>query len=159
MDLMSTAQLLGNLGEFLGAIVVLISLIYLAVQVRRNTQQLEGNEQALLRAESTAQHQQWSGWRKMQINDPQLIAVWLKGLKNFEGLDQVERQQFDYLATELLYVITNVWERYEAGVDPVGAWDVGLRAAKAITGTAGGASWWRKNTTKFYPQFVKAIEG
>ena len=85
MDLMSTAQLLGNLGEFLGAIVVLISLIYLAVQVRRNTQQLESNEQALLRTESTAQHQQWSGWRKMQINDPQLIAVWLKGLKDFEG--------------------------------------------------------------------------
>ena len=159
MDLMSITQLLGNLGEFLSAIVVFFSLIYLVVQVRRNTQQLESNEQALLRAESTAQHQQYSGWRKMQINDPQLIAVWLKGIEDFEGLDQVEQEQFDYLATELLYVITNVWERYEAGVDPVGAWDVGLRTAKAVTGSAGGASWWRKNTTNFYPQFVKAIEG
>jgi hypothetical protein len=36
MDLMSTVQLLGNLEEFLGAIVVVITLLYLAVQVRQD---------------------------------------------------------------------------------------------------------------------------
>ena len=37
MDLMNTAQLLGNLGEFVGAIAVVVTLGYLAVQVRQNT--------------------------------------------------------------------------------------------------------------------------
>ena len=37
MDLMSMAQLLGNLGEFVGAIAVVATLIYLALQIRHNT--------------------------------------------------------------------------------------------------------------------------
>lgn len=37
MDLMSTAQLLGNLGEFVGAIAVVITLLYLVRQVHQST--------------------------------------------------------------------------------------------------------------------------
>ena len=40
MDLMSTAQLLGNFGEFFGAIAVVVTLIYLAGQLRQNTKAL-----------------------------------------------------------------------------------------------------------------------
>jgi hypothetical protein len=36
MTLMETTQLLGNLGEFLGAIAVFVTLIYLATQVRNS---------------------------------------------------------------------------------------------------------------------------
>ena len=35
MDLMETAQLLGNFGEFLSAIAVLVTLVYLALQVKQ----------------------------------------------------------------------------------------------------------------------------
>lgn len=34
MDLMATAQLLGNVGEFVGSIAILVTLAYLAIQVR-----------------------------------------------------------------------------------------------------------------------------
>ena len=37
MDLMDTAQLLGNFGEFVAAIGVVATLAYLAVQIRQNT--------------------------------------------------------------------------------------------------------------------------
>ncbi len=37
MDLMSATQLLGNLGEFVGAIAVVVTLGYLTVQIRQNT--------------------------------------------------------------------------------------------------------------------------
>ena len=37
MDFMSTAQLLGNFGEFVGAIAVVATLGYLAIQIRQNT--------------------------------------------------------------------------------------------------------------------------
>ena len=43
MDLMNTAQLLGNFGEFFGAIAVVVTLGYLAVQVRQNTQSMDRN--------------------------------------------------------------------------------------------------------------------
>ena len=37
MDLITTAQLLGNFGEFVGAIAVVATLGYLAYQIRQNT--------------------------------------------------------------------------------------------------------------------------
>ena len=43
MGLMSTAQLLGNLGEFVGAIAVVIALAYIAVQVRHSREATEAN--------------------------------------------------------------------------------------------------------------------
>ena len=37
MNLMDTAQLMGNFGEFFGAIAVVATLAYLAVQIKQNT--------------------------------------------------------------------------------------------------------------------------
>ena len=37
MDFMSAAQLLGNIGEFVGAILLFVSLIYIGIQIRQNT--------------------------------------------------------------------------------------------------------------------------
>jgi uncharacterized protein len=47
MDLMSAAQLLGNFGEFVGAIGVVVTLFYLAAQVRQNRQSVDANTRAL----------------------------------------------------------------------------------------------------------------
>ena len=43
MDLMTAAQLLGNFGEFFGAIAVVATLIYLAGQLRQNTKALRSS--------------------------------------------------------------------------------------------------------------------
>lgn len=43
MDLMSVAQLLGNFGEFAGAIAVVVTLGYLVVQIRQNNRMLNSN--------------------------------------------------------------------------------------------------------------------
>lgn len=43
MDLMTTVQLLGNVGEFIGAIAVVVTLAYLAVQLRQNTFMIRAN--------------------------------------------------------------------------------------------------------------------
>lgn len=48
MDLMSTAQLLGNFGEFVGAIAVVGSLIYLAIQVKHAKSATERNSEIIL---------------------------------------------------------------------------------------------------------------
>jgi hypothetical protein len=40
MDLMSAAQVLGSFGEFVGAIAVVATLVYLSVQIRQHTKQV-----------------------------------------------------------------------------------------------------------------------
>jgi len=43
-------QFLGNLGEFIGGLAVIVSLVYLALQVRQNTQSLRTENYARARS-------------------------------------------------------------------------------------------------------------
>ena len=43
MDHVTFAQLLGNYGEFIGSVGVVVSLVYLAVQIRANTRTTRAN--------------------------------------------------------------------------------------------------------------------
>ena len=43
MDLMATTEILGNVGEFVGAIGVVVTLGYLALQIRQNTKTLRSS--------------------------------------------------------------------------------------------------------------------
>jgi hypothetical protein len=47
LDHQAFAQLLGNYGEFVGAIAVVVTLGYLAVQIRQNTHQIRANSASL----------------------------------------------------------------------------------------------------------------
>ena len=47
MSLMEMAQLLGNFGEFIGAIAVVATLVYLAIQVRHSKSAVDANTQSL----------------------------------------------------------------------------------------------------------------
>jgi len=47
MDHQAFAQLLGNYGEFLGAIAVVITLAYLAVQIRHSKIALDANTRSV----------------------------------------------------------------------------------------------------------------
>ena len=47
MDHQAFAQLLGNYGEFIGAIAVVVTLFYLAVQVRQSKQATEANTRSM----------------------------------------------------------------------------------------------------------------
>lgn len=58
MDLMSTAQLLGNFGEFFGAIAVVATLGYLAIQIRQNTRSNYVSRQQAVQHELSRMHEQ-----------------------------------------------------------------------------------------------------
>ncbi len=76
MDLMSIAQLLGNFGEFVGAIAVVVTLVYLAVQVKQSKVATEvrllsddgGRRQASLIPKAIAQRflDQWPKFRRIE---------------------------------------------------------------------------------------------
>ncbi len=62
MDHQTFAQLLGNYGEFVGAVAVVITLVYLAVQVRHSRQATEVNTTALLASNYAAWNDAASSW-------------------------------------------------------------------------------------------------
>lgn len=115
MDLMDTAQLLGNFGEFVGAIAVVATLGYLALQIRQNTRRME---------ESTASQEAITYQSLMsqiiELNrglaaDRQLGEIVDKARKG-EVLDDADRRQYVSLITSILRYGDMAYYQYEKGL-------------------------------------------
>ena len=106
MDLQATAQLLGNLGEFVAAIAVVVTLIYVAAQVKHGKAALDANTQSMEReyqlkaeealkeiSESVAQS------ARPKIQDAELAQLWLDGMSG-EELSEVDEFRFGSMMHE-----------------------------------------------------------
>ena len=82
-----TLEDLGNIGELVAAVGVIISLIYLALQIRQNSRLLRASlEQSI--TDSTNQTIQAAA------ASPQFSRVVLEGQERFEELTEDEQRQF-----------------------------------------------------------------
>jgi len=111
MDLMSTAQLLGNFGEFISSIAVLGTLIYLAIQIRHSKELLEKNHTIAL---SQVQQARADHGREQQLllsDSTHLASVMATEL----GMDVNTVRLRAFLATSLVYA-DNVVYQYELGL-------------------------------------------
>ncbi len=92
---------LANLGEFIGGVAVLVTLVYLAAQVRQSAQaQRQANE--LAKAEALQKSvASYSTMRQMLV-DEGINALWFKAVHD-EELAPVEEQRLFVVLQELTY--------------------------------------------------------
>ena len=85
-----TLEDLGNLGDFLGGLLLAISILYLAIQVRQNTkaQRAEAYQDAVEKINS---------WSALMVQDLSLNGLFYRGCKNYSTLSPEERSQFYHL--------------------------------------------------------------
>ena len=75
---------LGNIGEFVGAVGVVVSLIYLAVQIRRNTRSVRASTfQEAVRDVAILSD--------LLATDAELSRIWSSGLQDLDALKPDER--------------------------------------------------------------------
>jgi hypothetical protein len=103
MELMEIAQLLGNFGEFVGAIAVVLTLIYLAVQVRHSKESMDENTRALeenrtlTRADMERQFvQQWDQVNYQISENRDIASIIRRGIEDVESLDEDDRTIFNF---------------------------------------------------------------
>jgi hypothetical protein len=100
---------LGNIGEFVGAIAVVVSLIYLAVQIRQNTRAVRSaSHQTLVSSEQAIQ---------ASISDNREVArIVVQANKDFDALDEEDRLRFLMLAGRLFSNFENIYYQYSRGL-------------------------------------------
>jgi hypothetical protein len=101
MDHQAFAQLLGNYGEFLGAIAVFGTLAYLAVQVRQSKLALEANTRSVDESRLLARTdglreltRRWDDITRFAYGNPEAASIFLKGCRDLDELDDVEQSVF-----------------------------------------------------------------
>jgi hypothetical protein len=81
-----TFEALGDLGDFVSGIGVVVTLVYLAVQVRGNTQALQSNTLQTLQSEANRMN-------LATASNPELARVLVKAENGLDHLSPVERCQ------------------------------------------------------------------
>ncbi|MEN8182035.1 MAG: hypothetical protein ABFS46_05815 [Myxococcota bacterium] len=103
---METIQMLGSLGEFVGAIAVLATLIYISIQVRHGSLLLEANQRAteentrLARAAAMDRYSDAvSRWRGRIIENNEVAGILHKALQE-EEMDEVSQLRLENLMVD-----------------------------------------------------------
>ena len=152
-----TLEDFGNIGDLLGGIGVVVTLLYLAMQIRQNTKQLKADSMAartIAIESTTAEIGRWIG---EVVENRDLAELWSRGLVNFDQLDETDRLRFNYLGMQLLQTWQTVFSRVKQVDDPE-LWIMTLRYLKMYFRNPGFESLWEKNKYFLVPDFVTAVE-
>lgn len=152
-----TLEDLGNIGDFLGGVGVVATLLYLALQIRQNTKQLQADSMAAQTIAIEGTTSDIARWIGEIVENRDLAELWSRGLIDIEQLNTTDRLRFDYLGVQLLQAWQTVFRRVQQVDDPQ-LWMMTLRYFKMYFRNPGFKTLWASSRKLLVPDFVDAIE-
>ncbi len=149
MDFVDTTQVLGNLGEFFGAIAVFATLAYLAVQIRQNTM-------AQRSAAYDSSIRNVTDVRQALFESSELSAIYVNGSNDPEGLNEADLVRYRLLVNNILM---SIWHIRTGRADLMeDFWKSQVPAVIRLVCCPGGKWFWENHQTEFVPSFRNEIE-
>ena len=87
-------EAIGALAELAGAAGVVVTLVYLSVQLRQNTRAIRGSEGAYRSNLEMATNARFFDLRRDVYSDPELASIWVRGLVDPDTLAKGEWDRF-----------------------------------------------------------------
>lgn len=151
MDHLTLAQLLGNYGEFVGAIAVVVTLGYLVLQVRQNTNAAKASTFASIKS-------QLNSINTTVGQSAELSEIVGRALQSYDALDPNEQSQVSWIW--LSY--TNTWETlFEVSRDSAtleSLWKAEERTMQVAFQMGGYWQWWQQNQLGGTADFRRHME-
>lgn len=141
---------LAALGSFISGIAVVISFVFLTIQLRQNTQSLR-------RSEGNASQAQISAFRLSIANSRDVARVWATGLSGGE-LDDIDGARFNVLMSETIWNYFHMWDRDRRGLWEAHNWSRLAPEVGELLTTKRGADWWRNARTYCPPDYALAVD-
>ena len=134
-----TFEQLGGLGEFIGALAVLSSLIYVAREIRENSRatRLAAMQSSMLAAQNVM---------ALQVQDRDLARVIRVGMTDPDELTEDEFQQFRIWLFLVLRVHEDMFVQHKAGVIDDDTWLARADSLRTVFATPGGRRIWAAAT-------------
>lgn len=138
------------LAEIIGAVAVVASLIYLAVELRRQSKLnrlASGNDLAA----------QWSGLMISMHDSAELTEIWLKGTRDFESLDPVSKLRFGAFFGRFLRNSDALYFRVlDKTLDPT-IWRGIERTIRDLLCLPGSQAWWETRKHWYTDDFQSLV--
>jgi hypothetical protein len=143
-----TLEDLGNIGDFLGGIAVIVTLIYLARQIRENTK--VARLQTLQTIKSDALQLRIAG-----IQSPDIAVILAKSVEDSSSLTTTERIRFNLLCAG---VFENFDQSYQAAVMGLIDHFGNEHLLRSYLSQEAVRQWWSDARDLFHPDFVSHVE-
>ena len=152
MDIME----LGAIGELVGGIAVVASLIYVGVQVRQNSSQLQqGNE--IQKAAAAREFARDCNAIMLHMMDPSRLEAFRNALGGFSDLTKDQQAAAHLLLSSATVLAqTNTYLDHQSLADSAIVEPFNVFVASVIR-TPGGAEWWADWGETYDPRFYEAI--
>ena len=142
---------LGNLGEFLSALAVVVSLLYLAVQIRQNSRMLRSTA-----SQSAARNS--SDFATALISDRELLRLFVAGRRDLSDLSPEDRDVFSTIIINLFYSYESGFYQLQDGTIHPEVWEGRQKMIQRLLQEKGTAEWWAHSKWLFGTQFRAYVD-
>ena len=151
-------EAIGAIGELVGGLAVVLTLIYIAFQVRQSSKQIDQHSRALDASTFYAAGEGFNRWFALLIQDEAIADLWLRGITG-ESLNPTDKMRFSSMATMLFITLENNFHQIQLGTHSRNTLELSKHYWVQILTSPGGNAWWiREGRIVFTPEFVEAIE-
>ena len=141
---------IGAIGEIVGAVAVVATLGYLALQIRQNTHELRASS---FRDVFTA----YSNARRSTLENPDVSELHFKALEQPDEMTGAERYRLEQLYTELTWATYQLNDAIAAGFMDSRLWEPSKGFLTEHLKSEPGRSWWARSRAMFDESFVEEI--
>jgi hypothetical protein len=132
---------------------VILSLVFVGLQIRQNTG-------ALQRSEHNNTMAQWTVIRMAIVGDRGLAELMTAGLHGRKALDEADELRLAQFLQENAWAAFHIWDRTQRGVFAKGTFEATAGALLCqVLDTPRGGAWWRDaRSVGFMPEFVADVD-
>jgi hypothetical protein len=139
--------------QILGTIGLVVSLIFVGLQIRQNTNALQRNEHNSTMA-------QWTVIRQAVATNRDIAELMTGGLSGENALDDADRIRLENMLQEYAWASFHIWDRTQRGVFPPGTFELSCGALLGdLLRTPFGEAWWaHAKGVGFAPPYVVDVD-
>ena len=146
-----TLSELGALGELIGGVAVVVSLVYLAIQIRDSTKAARASRAQAVLSESQA-------FLRVIAADTPSARVFRLGLADSGELSEDERVQFTAQLMMMFRNFENMFVQFQLRDRDDLAWQSGVASMERFVGFPGSQKFWSDRSDAYTPEFRKAVD-
>jgi hypothetical protein len=135
------------IGQIVGGFAVVVSLIYLAREIRSNA-----------RSARIASLHDINRWLGELVEHPHLAELYYRGIQDFRSLKGGDLVRFSALMDQAFFIFRELYfQQLDGHLDPR-LWGPTETAMRDINAYPGVQAWWRTRWHRFNKEFVKFVD-
>jgi len=141
------------LAQIVASVGVVLSLIFVGLQIRQSTAVLQRNEH-------NSTMEQWTVIRMAIAKHRELAELMTAGLDGERPLDAADQLRLEQMLQENAWAAFHIWDRTQRGVFPKGTFEqTGGALLRIILKTPRGRAWWQgAKSVGFVPDYVADVD-